>query len=66
MLKEVTLPTTNPFNRCFLVVEYKKAMYMGCLLIGDLSFCEQIGRLLQRHCGESLASIGNLDLSYTL
>ena len=25
---------------------------MGCLLIDDLSFCEQISRLLQHHCGE--------------
>src|SRR5919109_3802287 len=63
ILRDVKIPVTNPFNRCFLIMEYKKALYMGCLLIDDLLFCDQIGRLLQRHCGEPLASIGSLDLS---
>jgi hypothetical protein len=47
-------------------MEYKKATYMGCLLIDDLPFCGQVGRLLRRHCGEPLASIGSLDLDLTL
>jgi hypothetical protein len=66
ILKEVTVPVANPFNRCFLIVEYKKATYMGCLLIDDLPFCGQVSRLLRLHCGESLASIGSLDLDYSL
>jgi hypothetical protein len=66
VLKEVRVPVANPFDRCFLIVEYKKAKYMGCLLIDDLRFGNQISRLLQAHCGELLASIGSLDLSHTL
>lgn len=64
ILKEVKVPVISPFSRRFLIIEYKKAMYMGCLLIDDLRFCDQIGRLLQRHCSESIESIGSLDLSH--
>jgi hypothetical protein len=39
---------------------------MGCLLIDDLRFGNQISRLLKAHCGKLLASIGSLDLSHTL
>jgi hypothetical protein len=63
VLNEVRVPVANPFDRCFLIVEYKKAKYMGCLLIDDLRFGNQ---LLQAHCGEILASIGSLNLSHTL
>jgi hypothetical protein len=66
VLREIRVPVTDPFNRCFLIVEYKNALYMGCLLIDDLRFCNQVSRLLQAHCGELLASIGGLDLSHTL
>jgi hypothetical protein len=66
ILKEVKVPVTQPFNRCFLVVEYKAAMYMGCLLIDDLSFCFQVSQLLQSRCGESIEGVGGLDLSYSL
>ncbi len=66
VLKEVRVPLTNPFNRCFLIIEYKKATYMGCLLIDDLPICDQIMQLLRCHLGETVAFIGGLDLSYTL
>jgi hypothetical protein len=41
-------------------------MYMGCLLIDDLSFCFQVSQLLQSRCGESIEGVGGLDLSYSL
>jgi len=65
ILKEVRIPLSGPFNRCFLVMEYQKSMYMGCLLIEDIPFCDHVVKLLKGHCGESLASIGSLDLSHT-
>jgi hypothetical protein len=66
VLKEAKLPTANPFDRCFLTIEYKKTKYMSCLLIDDLPFCHRISRLFQHHCGESIAFIGGLDPSHTL
>jgi hypothetical protein len=66
ILREIKIPVTQPFNRCFLVIEYKAAMYMGCLLIDDLSLCSQVSRLLQSHRGESIEQIGNLGLSHSL
>jgi hypothetical protein len=65
ILKEVRIPINGPFNRCFLVIEHHKSIYMGCLLIDDIPFCDQVIKLLRRHCGESIASIGSLDLSHT-
>jgi hypothetical protein len=65
-LTEVRVPLTQPFNRCFLVVEYKAATYMGCLLIDDLSFCSQVSRLLQSQRGMSIEQIGGLELSSSL
>jgi hypothetical protein len=66
VLREVKVPVKNPFNRCFLVIEYKGATYMGCLLIDDIAFCDQVSKFLERHCGESIEHIGGLDLSLTL
>jgi hypothetical protein len=39
---------------------------MGCLLIDDIAFCDQVSKFLERHCGESIEHIGGLDLSLTL
>jgi hypothetical protein len=66
LLKEVRVPIRDPFDRCFLIIEYKKAMYMGCLLIDDLAFSHRVAKLLQHCCGESIVSIGSMDLSDTL
>jgi hypothetical protein len=63
ILKEVKVPAIQPFNRCFLIIEYKSAMYMGCLLIDNLSFCSQVARLLQSYRGDPIEYIGGLDLS---
>ena len=65
VLKEVKIPVANPFNRCFLVIEYKRTTYMGCLLVDDIAFCGQLSRLLQRHCGESVEYVGGLDIIHT-
>ena len=64
MLTEVRTTVMPPFNRCFLITEYKKARYLGCLLIDDIAFCTSLSRFLQRHCGEAI-DIGSLDISHT-
>lgn len=65
-LKEVKSPIANPFNRCFLVIEYKSNLYMGCLLVDDISFCISLGKFLHNHCGESIEAISGLDISHLL
>ena len=53
-------------TRCFLVIEYEKYGYMGCLVFDDAVFCKQIHNLLQSYIGSPIKDIGSIDLSFTL
>jgi len=53
-------------NRAFLTVEYEGEPYIGTLLFDDAVFCRVVGRLLQRNIGQSIKTIGDLDLWFTL
>ncbi|HEY1267235.1 MAG TPA: hypothetical protein VGH16_08265 [Candidatus Binatia bacterium] len=68
VLREVRWPPIQlrPFDRFFMVMEFERSFYMGCLLFEDPAFCIQIDRLLRARCGSSIESIGSLDVSYTL
>jgi len=56
----------RPRERFFLVVEYEGTVYMGCLLFDDAAFCLEMQQLLRDYCGCSIASVGALDVGYTL
>jgi hypothetical protein len=66
ILKDVKVPVISPFNRCYLVMEYKKATYMGRLLVDDIIFCNHLSEFLQRHRGTSFKDIGSLDISQAI
>ena len=53
-------------NRSFLLIEYQNELYMGCLMVDDISFCKQIFHLLQGYIGYSIKETGGIDLSHTL
>ena len=53
-------------NKCFLVIEHEGERWMGCLLVEDRAFCEQICDLLRTQLGRSIKEIGDLDLIFTL
>src|ERR671923_3059387 len=61
ILTEVRVATTLPY-KCFLVIKHEELEYIGCVLFTDQSFCEQITKLLQEHCGASIQHIGSLDI----
>jgi len=65
-LREVRLSIIEPPNKCFLLINYEGATYIGCLLINDLAFCAQMAELLQGYYGYSIRDIGGLDLRHTL
>jgi hypothetical protein len=68
ILKEARLSESKSpaqTQKCFLVIEHEDALYMGCLLIGDPSFCRQLFILLQDQRGHTIESIGSLDVGYT-
>jgi len=53
-------------NKCFLVIEHEGARWMGCLLIEDPAFCEQVCDLLRTQLDRSIKEIGDLDLIFTM
>ena len=63
ILKDVIPSFISPYDRCFLVMEYRGAEYIGALLLNDRAFCNQVVELLKAHCNRSVAEIGGLDVS---
>jgi hypothetical protein len=64
-LESVTLYELTP-NWCFLIIEFQTMRYMGSLLFEDPVFCRQMHDFLQKHLGQSIKEIGDLDVSFTL
>src|SRR5881409_3770809 len=65
ILKQVRMVDGHPIvHRCFLWIEYESSMYLGCLLLSDLSFCESVSKLLEENIGRSIEYISGLDLSH--
>ena len=66
ILKSVVLVGTEPFNKCYLIIEHDGEQYVGCLLFGNSSFCRQVYRVLDDNCGVSLQHIGGIDVNYSV
>jgi hypothetical protein len=66
ILKSVVLVGTEPFNKCYLIIEHDGEQYVGCLLFGNSSFCRQVYRVLDENCGVSLQHIGGIDVNYSV
>ena len=66
ILRWVEQSKVLPADRCFLYIEHEGSSYIGCLLVDDYGFCNQVVKLLQNHCNCPIADIGSLDLSHTL
>jgi hypothetical protein len=66
ILDAVSLSIHERPNRCYLFMSHNGAEFIGTLLFDDPVFCQEIYFLLVQHCGESIKSIGDLDVSFTL
>src|SRR5262249_42904167 len=64
-LKGVLPSRLRPEDRCFLLMAYHGAEYLGCLLFDDRTFCKHITGVLLFCCNRRIRDIGNLDLTYT-
>ncbi len=49
-------------NRCFLVIEHEQEFYIGCIHLENRLLCDEIYELLSKEIGQSLESIGALDI----
>ena len=54
------------YNRIYLFIEHDAKSYLGCLMMEDRAFCQQLAALLQSQCGRTIVEIGGLDLGATL
>ena len=61
-LEQVILSKIEPYNRCHLVIEYRRVKYVGTLVFDDAMFCRQLCELLQHHLGKSVKEIGDIDV----
>ena len=73
ILKEIHLSTVPPINprqqfssRIFLFTEHDDQTYIGCLLIEDYAFCQQLAAILRGQYGRSIEEIAGLDIGGTL
>ena len=66
ILRATFLSKIQPVDRCFLLISYEGASYMGCLLFDNSAFCNQIMKLLQDYHNRPIAEIGSIDLAHTL
>jgi hypothetical protein len=53
-------------NKCYLVMEYERTPYVGCLIFENAAFCYQVARLLRQYQGRSIEEIGGLKVDHLL
>jgi hypothetical protein len=53
-------------NKCYLVIEHERTLYIGCLIFNDISFCCDVAKLLRQYHGRSVEEFGGLELSHLL
>jgi hypothetical protein len=53
-------------NKCHLVMEHERTLYVGCLIFDDIRFCYDVAKLLRQYQGRPIEEIGGLDLSQLL
>jgi hypothetical protein len=66
ILKDVIPSTIEPYDRCFLVMEYRGAEYIGALVLSDTAFCRKIFGVLLQNRGKTMQEIGSIDIAHTL
>lgn len=64
ILKSVTLSKALPADSCFMYVDYEGSSYIGCLLVDDPTFCQQMVNVFRTYCNCPIIEIGSLDLSF--
>ena len=61
ILQDVRRYEVTP-NRCFLVIEHEQEIYVGCIHLENGLLCDEIYELLRNEIGQSIASLGAIDI----
>src|SRR5262245_41937881 len=48
-------------TRLYVRMEFENEPYLGCLLVHDAVFCNQLHEFLQKHIGLTIKEVGDLD-----
>ena len=62
VLKDVMLCSTEPCEKCLLIMEHEGRKYIGTLLVGDPSSCQEIYTILIEQRGKPIRDIGEINL----
>jgi hypothetical protein len=49
-----------------LFIELDGQGYLGCLVLEDYAFCQELAKVLRQHFRRTIEEIGSLDLGATL
>lgn len=52
----------GPSDKCVLVIEHQRELFVGILLFDNQNFCAQICSLLKAQVGRSIPDIGDLQV----
>jgi hypothetical protein len=65
-VKEVRQSLRPPVlsDRLFLIMEEQEALYVGCLLFDDRTFCEWLLAELHNHIGKNIEHVGQLEVDF--
>jgi hypothetical protein len=66
IVRDVFLSVVEPRTRLFLIVEHEANEYIGCLIFDDSVFCGQIHTLLLGCRNQTVAQVGDLEVSQLL
>ena len=75
ILKEVQVSSTPPpvkpdgpraDQRIFLFIEYQQRGYLGCLILEDYAFCQQLAQLLPDYYNRTIEEIGSIEVGRTM
>ncbi|HEY1373388.1 MAG TPA: hypothetical protein VGH50_13030 [Candidatus Binatia bacterium] len=73
VLKEIHVSATPPaadatrsYNRIFLFIELDGQAYLGCLMLEDYAFRQQLAIILHDHCNRTIEEIGSIELGRTM
>lgn len=71
VLKEIHVSAIPPtpaadaprsYNRIFMFIDHGGQRYLGCLMLEDYAFCQELAKLLRHYCHHTIEDIGSVEL----
>ncbi|HKA34635.1 MAG TPA: hypothetical protein VKH64_15570 [Candidatus Binatia bacterium] len=75
VLKEINVSAIPPpadadaprsYNRIFMFIDHGGQRYLGCLMLEDYAFCQEVAKVLRHHFNRTIQEIGSIELEHTM